>query len=64
MLKSLAISELWLSLAKQAWKSIISFVYVFPERLSSLWQCQGVMFPVALNESSMHLQMASPFNLM
>lgn len=26
----------------QAWKSIINFVYVLPERLSSLWQVQCV----------------------
>lgn len=61
---SLAISESWLSLTKQDWKSFINFVYVFPERLSSRWQGQCVMFPVALKESSMHMQMASTFNLM
>lgn len=63
MLKSLAISESWLFLAKQAWKSIISSVYVFLERLSSLWQGQSLMFPVALNESSIHMQMTSTFNI-
>lgn len=55
MLKSLAISESWLSLTKQAWKSIINFVYVFLERLSSPWQGQGVMFPVALKASTFNL---------
>lgn len=36
MLKSLVISESWLFLTKQAWKRSISFVCVFPEKLSSL----------------------------
>lgn len=64
MLQSLVISESWLYLTKQAWKGIINCVCVFPERLSSLWQGQCVMFPVALNESSMPVQMASTFSLM
>lgn len=63
---SLAISESWLSLTKQAWKSFINFVFVSPERLSSLWQGHsvGCSLAVALKECNMHMQMASTFNLM
>lgn len=43
---------------------VLSILSVSPGRLSSLWQSQCVMFPGALKESSMHMQMASTFNLM
>lgn len=56
MLKGLATSESWLPLAMQALKSIISFVYILLERLSSLWQVQRVMFLVALHRSIIRIE--------
>lgn len=40
----------------QALKSIISFVYILLERLSSLWQVQRVMFLVALHRSIIRIE--------
>lgn len=54
--KDLEMSESWLPLAMQAWKSIINFVYVLPERLSSLCQAQCVMFLVALSKSIIYIK--------
>lgn len=54
--KNLEMSESWLPLAMQTWKSIINFVYVLPERPSSLWQAQCVMFLLALSKSIIHIK--------
>lgn len=40
----------------QALKSIIDFVYILLERLSSLWQVQRVMFLVALHRSIIRIK--------
>lgn len=42
----------------QAQKGIINFVYDLPEKPSSLWQVQCVMFLVTLNKPIMHMQKA------
>ena len=51
MFKGLEMSESWLPLAMQAWKSI-SFVYALPERLSSL--LAGPVYNVPCGSERVH----------
>lgn len=56
MLRGFETPESWFLLAMQVWKNIINFVYVFPEKLSSLRQIQCLMLLLTLNKSLLHMK--------